>query len=129
MKHKRTESFTIDYPDNKAERKRWMKDFGLNAIYAGKHWSARGRDSEYWNWLVRICMQRQGVPKQPFDRPVTIRFYWHDNLDIDNHAYMGKLIADAMKGYLLHDDDRRYYRAVTHAYQDEDCIRVAVEEV
>lgn len=129
MKRKRTETFTISYPDSKAERKRWMKEYSLNAIYAGKHWRARRRDSEFWHWLVRVTMQRQGIPKKEFDRPVKINFYWHDGLDIDNHAYMGKLIVDAMKGYLLRDDSQRYYQSVYNDPHDEDCILVVVKEV
>lgn len=129
MKHKRTENFTIAYPSQKAERKRWMKEYGLNAIYAGKHWSTRRRDGEFWHWMVQAAMRRCGVTKELFDKPVKIGFFWNDNLDVDNHAYMGKMIVDAMKGYLLHDDSRRYFQSVTHDYHDDNCIGVVVEEV
>ncbi len=121
--------FVIPYPKDAKARKSWAKWYGLNAIYAGKHWSERKKDSDYWHWLVVAELQRQRIPFRVFERPVKITFSWKDNLDIDNHAYMGKLIADALKSRLLTDDDRRFYRCVQHEYHDDDCIRVHIEEV
>ena len=39
------ESFIIRYPDSDAGKKAWNKAYGLNAIYAGKHWSKRRDDA------------------------------------------------------------------------------------
>ena len=58
-----------------------------------------------------------------------MRFYWNDNLDIDNHAALGKAFVDAMKGYLLPDDNPRWFRRVTHSFWRGDAIRVEVEEI
>lgn len=50
-------------------------------------------------------------------------------MDIDNHAYMGKMIVDGLKGYLLTDDSRKYVRGVVHRFHDRDCVLVQVEEI
>lgn len=128
-KRKRTQEFLIPYPKTAKERKNWNKWYGLNSIYAGKYWNERKKDSEYWHWLVVAELRRQKVPLKIFERPVKITFFWNDNLDIDNHAYMGKLIADALKGRLITDDNRRFYRSVCHDFHDGDHIRVLMEEV
>ena len=99
-----TESFRIYYPKSKAEQKRWAKEYGMNAYYAGKHWSRRKQDAEYWHLLTRSALNRQEVRRTPFEKPVVITILWNDRLDIDNHAVMGKMIVDALKGRLINDD-------------------------
>ena len=108
--------------------KQWMKQFGANAYYAGKFWAQRKKDADYWHAMVRACMDRQGLRKRPFDRPVTVTFWWNDRLDIDNHAVMGKFIVDAMKGRIIEDDTRRYLRGVCHYFHDEDYIKIEIRE-
>jgi Holliday junction resolvase RusA-like endonuclease len=124
-----TESFRIYYPKSKAEQKRWASEYGMNAYYAGKHWSKRKQDAEYWHLLTRSAINRQEVRKTPFDKPVVITMLWNDRLDIDNHAAMGKMIVDAIKGRLINDDNRRWVKGVCHFFHDEDYILVTIKEV
>jgi len=72
---------------------------------------------------------RQSIPKDIFKKPFVITFYWDDRLDIDNHAYIGKMIVDALKGWVITDDNKRRFKGVSHWYHNERCIRVIVEEV
>lgn len=123
------ESFRIYYPKSKAEMKRWMKDYGMNAYYAGKHWSIRNRDAEFWHLLTRSAMNRQEVRRTPFEKPVEISLLWNDRLDIDNHAVMGKMIVDAMKGRLINDDNRKWLKGIYHGFHDEEYILIQVMEV
>lgn len=123
------EKIRIPYPESKAKQKQWSKDYGMNAYYAGKHWSVRKRDAEYWHWLVRAAMEDQNVRRVPFKKPVIVIFHWNDRLDIDNHAVMGKMIVDAMKGRVIEDDNRRWVKGVCHYFHDEDYILVEVREV
>lgn len=124
-----SEKFEIPYPKSKAAMKQWMKEYGMNAYYSGKHWSARKRDAEFWHMMVRSCMANQDVRRVPFKRPVVITFHWNDRLDIDNHAVMGKMIVDAMKERLIEDDSRRWVKGVCHYFHDEDYISVEVREI
>lgn len=124
-----SEKFRIPYPASKAEQKRWAKEYGLNAYYAGKHWSARKRDAEFWHWMARQNMDGQEVRRVPFKRPVVIIFRWNDRLDIDNHAAIGKMIVDAMKGRVIEDDNRHWVKGVCHYFHDEDYIAVEIREV
>lgn len=125
----RFESFRIYYPKTKAEQKRWAKEYGMNAYYAGKHWARRKQDAEFWHLLTRSNMNRQEVGSTLFENPVEISFLWNDRLDIDNHAVMGKMVVDALKGRLIHDDNRRWVKGVCHYFHDEDYILVQVREV
>lgn len=124
-----TEVFRIDYPNTKAGKKLWCKEYGMNKYYAGTHWSIRKRDADFWHMMVKACMNKQGVRGVPFSKPVVVTFHWNDRLDIDNHAVMGKFIVDAMKGRLLQDDSRRWLKGVCHYWHDEEYIRVEVREV
>lgn len=116
----------IPYPKTKAGRTTWSKRFGLNAIYSGKHPQQRKKDSTEWHDLVKYLMLQQRVPKKMMDKPATIRFYWNDRLDLDNHAYMRKMIIDALKGWVITDDDRRYVKRITEDWHDEEYILVEV---
>lgn len=125
----RIERFIIRYPRTREERARWSKQYGLNAIYAGKHWSQRDADKQAWRLITWNAMNAARIGRNPFEGPVDITMSWNDGLDIDNHAYMGKMIVDAMRGRLLRDDSRRYVRSVTHRFHAEDYILVEVKEV
>lgn len=120
--------FTIPYPPTKKGKSVFCKRFGLNAYYAGKHWSARKRDAEELHWMTRSAMRRAGIRQRMLQRPVEITFRWDDRLDIDNHAVLGKAIVDGMKGYILQDDNRRYVRRVCHEFWDGGEIQVEVRE-
>lgn len=59
------EMICIEYPKTKAGKRQWGKEYGLNAIYAGKHWSRRKADSEYWHSLTHAALVRAGIPRNP----------------------------------------------------------------
>ena len=123
------EKFRIPYPQQPSERKKWNSRYGMNAYYAGKHWSERKRDADFWHLLVRSCLNGQEVRRIPFKRPVVITFRWNDKMDIDNHAVMGKMIVDAMKGRIIEDDNKSWVKGVCHYFHDEDYISVEIHEV
>ena len=50
--------FEIPYPPTKRGKAAWNKRFGLNAYYAGKHWSQRKRDAEELHSLALWSMKR-----------------------------------------------------------------------
>jgi len=118
--------FTIPYPKPKQMAK-FCKQYGLNAIYSGKFWRRRKEDSEYWHGLVKCELIKQGIRSGIYKKPVSITFYWNDNMDCSNHAYIGKMVEDALKGYLIKDDSRPYVKRVIHEFYDGDCITVKIE--
>lgn len=124
-----TESFRIYYPSSSSEKKKWNKKYGMNAYYSGKPWQLRRQDAEFWHLLTRSALNRQEVRRTPFEKPVEISFLWNDRLDIDNHAIMGKMIVDALKGRLINDDSRRWLKGVCHYFHEEDYILVQIREV
>lgn len=119
--------FKIQYPPTKKGKAAWNKRFGLNAYYSGKHWPARKRDAEDLHMIARAAMKRSGIRNELVTFPVQVKFFWDDNLDIDNHAVLGKAIVDAMKGYILPDDNRRWLKRVTHEYWNGGEILVEVQ--
>lgn len=123
------EVLKIDYPNTPAGKKQWMKQFGANAYYAGKFWAQRKKDADYWHAMVRACMDRQGLRKRPFERPVVITMYFNDRLDCSNHSVMFKMIEDGMKGRLIHDDSRKWVKGNEIYFHDEDYIKVVVREI
>lgn len=119
----------IEYPNTPAGKKQWMKHYGANAYYAGKHWSVRAKDAEYWHNMVRACMERQGVRKVPFERAVELRFLFNDRLDCSNHAIMVKMIEDALKGRVIVDDSRKWVKRHIIEFHNGDSIVVEIREV
>lgn len=121
--------FTIPYPRTKTGMKQFCKEFGMNALYSGKPWQVRREDAEYIHNTVRTALMEQRIPRRLFQGPVSITFYWNDRLDLDNHSYVGKLIVDGLKGWIIQDDDRRFVREVVHRFYDGDHITVDVHPI
>ena len=121
-------TFDIPYPGSKRGKAAFCKRFGLNAYYSGKHWAARKKDAEELHALTLASMKHAKIRRKMLNRPVSISFYWDDRMDIDNHAAIAKAVVDAMKGYILPDDNPQFYRKVTHEFWDGGCIRVEVSE-
>ena len=122
-------SFTLPYPKNKKQKASFCREYGLNSIYAGKHWSRRKADKDYWKWLVMSELRKQGVPAGYVQKPVEITFSWDDGLDCSNHAYAAKMIEDSIKGYIIKDDDRKYVKRIIHEFNDDGIIKVKLQEV
>lgn len=121
-------SFEIDYPKEKKERAKWGKEYGMNAIYAGKHWTRRKKDSEFWHNLVYAHLLKCSKPKEMFDK-VELIFSYNDRLDLSNHAYMAKMIEDALKGIVIIDDNRKYVKRIIHEWNNEDKIKITINEI
>lgn len=119
-------TFEIAYPPTKRGKAAWNKRFGLNAYYAGKCWQQRKRDAEELHFIAHAAMRSAGIPRKLTEDPVSIHFYWDDNLDVDNHAVIGKAVVDAMKGWILPDDNKRWVREVAHSVWGGGKIRVEV---
>lgn len=123
------ETIRIPYPDTAAGKKLWAKRYGTNAYWAGKHHAVRTEDAKYWHALTLSALNRAHIRKHPFDRPVVISFLWNDNLDIDNHSIMGKMIVDALRGRVINNDNRRWLRGVEHYWHDAPYIEIIVREI
>lgn len=119
-------SILIPYPAGAKAKSVFCRQFGLNAYYGGKHWAQRQKDAEYIHALTLQALRKAGVPRGVLGCPVEVRFAWDDGLDIDNHAALGKMIVDALKGYLLTDDNRRWFRRVSHEFWGGGTIRVDI---
>ena len=103
------------------------KKWSLNKIYAGVHWSVRAKDKEYIRQLVRSVT---GIRK-PFEQPVLIKVAFNSGLDVSNHAYLFKMIEDALvKCKLINDDTDKYVKSITMEKQKEfKGVIVEVEEI
>lgn len=121
--------FEIEYPPTKKGKAVWNKRFGLNAYYAGKHWNERKRDAEELHWIARAAMKRAGIRQKILEKPVKLTFLFDDGLDCSNHAVIVKAVEDAMKGWIIKDDSRKYVKSITMMFHEENCIRVIVEEI
>lgn len=125
---RRVAFFTIPYPETKRGMTAWNKRFSLNAYYSGKNYHQRKRDADDIHLLTIVALKRARVRKDLVKTPVQVIFYWDDGLDVDNHAVLGKMIVDALKGWILPDDNRRWYRKVSHEFWDRREIGVEVVE-
>lgn len=118
--------FVIPYPPTKAGKTAWNRRFGLNAYYAGKHYQARRKDTAELHAIALTAMKKAKIKREMVSGPVCVRFLWDDGLDCDNHAVLGKAFLDAMKGYILPEDNRRWVKEVIHEFWDGGSICVEV---
>ena len=120
-----TIEFTVPYPTHKSA---WTKRYGFNAYLAGKKPCVRAADARDLETFVRLCLRQQGVPVRLFEKPVSISFWHNTRVDIDNHAAIEKMTVDAIKGWLLRNDDRRHYREKHSFFHDENYMKVSVTD-
>lgn len=98
-----------------------------NNAYAGQHWAKRKAEVE----RIRMAVRAEIDPDrcEPFAGPVDVTvtaFFASRPQDADNIP--AKLYVDALKGWLLTDDDRRFVRSVrTVTGWDPDYPRVVIE--
>jgi Holliday junction resolvase RusA-like endonuclease len=121
-----TVRFTIPYPPTAQGKKAWNERYSLNAYWSGKPYYERTKDAKDWHLLTTVAMNRAKTPTVPFESPVIITIFWNDNLDIDNHAAMGKCIVDAMKKRVIKNDSRKWLQGVCHFFHDKPYIEVRV---
>ena len=120
--------FRLPYPETKAGKREWSRRYGLNAYWSGKSYYVRKQDADFWHAFVAVQLRRQRIRKRLYSHPVKITFWWNDGMDIDNHAAMGKMIVDSLRGWVLQDDSRKWFAACEHRFHDADYILVEVEE-
>lgn len=124
-----TETIKISYPKTAAGKKEWSKRYGVNAYWKGKHFHERAEDARFWHAITKTAIDAAHCRKHPFERPVVVSFAWNDNLDLDNHSLMGKMIIDAIKGRVIQDDSRRWLKGIEHYWHEGDYIKVVIREV
>ena len=103
-------------------------NYSLNKYYSGIHWKIRQKDADYIHALVIHELKMEGVPEVPFKKPVEMHYYFNDRLDLSNHGAVVKMIEDALKGWVLIDDSRKYVKKITQEFWDKDFIKVEVKE-
>lgn len=100
-----------------------------NKTYAGQHWAKRKAEVERVRLALRAALDPDQcvVYTEPVDIEIIVCFNARP-LDADNIP--AKLYIDALKGWLLEDDDRRCVRSVkTVALVDPARPRVEIEIV
>lgn len=75
-----------------------------------------------------LAMKKAKIRKEPLPFAVELRFRFNDRLDCSNHAIIVKIVEDAMKGWIIKDDSRRYVKAITMEFYGGDCIEVAISK-
>ena len=86
----------------------------LNIYYAGKHWSARKKDVDYWHELIHWHLLEAKIEK-PLDYPIEVWVveYCKRLRDSDSAVIAVKLFGDSLvKGGWLPDDSPKYIEAV-----------------
>lgn len=101
----------------------------LNGVYSNNHWSVRKRQAEEIHTLVKFELLSKRIPRKIFENPVRINFYWNSMLDLDNHGYLAKLIIDGLKGYLIHDDTKKYIQEIHHSYWLGKGVKIEISEI
>lgn len=97
-----------------------------NDSYAGQHWTKRKAEADRVHMAVRAAIDPEQV--EPFTDlvDVTVMVYF-DRQPLDADNIPAKLYIDALKGWIIADDDGRYVRSVrTVTEVDRDAPRVVI---
>ncbi len=80
----------------------------LNRIYAGINWRLRMKEKQA---IKVLTFKALGDCKAKFTNPVSIKMSFYSNLDVSNHAYLFKMIEDAIKEKgILQDDSYKFVK-------------------
>ena len=109
--------------------KREIGKYSFNKIYATMHWTKRKAAADYFHSLTQVALYNQKIPRSPFKNPVKITMYFNSNLDISNHSWIAKMIEDAMKGWIIQDDTKRYVKELDQQFWEGKGIKVEVESI
>lgn len=90
--------------------------YGLNKIYSGIHWAKRKKLADSIHLLVVSSLRNQKIPRKIFEVPVEITIFYNSRMDIDNHGFLTKMIIDALKGYLIQEDSKKYVCSITQQF-------------
>ena len=91
-------------------------EWGMNKVYAGKHWNERKEQAAVIHLMVRSAIKKQLGTVQMFQKPVTVTILYNSRLDIDNHGYLAKMIIDGMKKLLIQDDNRKFVDCLVQGF-------------
>lgn len=85
----------------------------LNKIYAGIHFRERMRHKDEY----QIAVLASKIARYEGSYPIHIKYHFKltgSRLDIDNHVYMGKMVADALVACgVIPGDEQEYIGAMT----------------
>ena len=100
-----------------------------NDFYSGQHWSVRKAEKDRVQMVVRSVLDPDTIV---FDRPVeiTVSAYF-DKRPMDSSNIAAKLYEDAIKGWIIQDDDWRHVRSVTtrsHMDRKNPRVEILIEE-
>lgn len=100
----------------------------LNKIYSGIFWAKRKKQKDDIKALVKIALR--GKKEIKFKNPVEIEMQFNSRLDVSNHAYIFKMIEDAIKERgIIEDDTDKYVKKCVMKKQDVfDGVIVCVRE-
>ena len=109
--------FTIPIPEK----------VSLNKIYAGIHFRERSEHKDAYYLAVLSA----NVPRWPGPFPVAMHYHFRlrgSRLDISNHAYMLKMVEDALvHAHVIPADDQKYVSQVIITAEKADEDEVIVE--
>ena len=66
------------------------KDYGFNAVYAGRHWAKRNADAAHIHEKVWAELLAQKIPRKPMKGPVVLEFYYNSRLVRSEERRVGK---------------------------------------
>ena len=110
---------------------KFLSSDSLNEVYSGKHWRYRREYAAGVHMFVKNALNKAKASTfEMFNKKVKITLTFPlDGVDIDNHAYFGKCVVDALKGVLIKDDSPKYVRGFSLLFDEREDVLVEVEEL
>lgn len=90
------------------------ESLSLNKFYTQGHWGERDkirkRFHDYFNPMI------DNAPKDLFFERYYLLIFFNNRLDVDNVVGMEKVFTDCLKGRLVHNDNKQYYKGMMIFY-------------
>jgi hypothetical protein len=102
------------------------EEVSSNKFYSGCHWSKRKKIADKYHYLVKSQLSQK---LDMINKPVEIIIKYNNKFDIDNQGIMSKMIIDALKGVVIKDDSRKYFKRLTQEFWEGDGIKVEIMEL
>jgi hypothetical protein len=92
------------------------KAVSLNDFYAAGHWKTRHDIKNEYKVIFDNLINKSG--KDIFFEKFYILMFFNNRYDVDNVVGMEKLFTDAIKGRLVREDNKKYFKGLMIFYDE-----------
>ncbi len=91
----------------------------LNEWYSSSHWTKRKSQKDYFKKKITTLLLEQGCHKNGKIDKFKVSLVYNSRLDPDNTITIIKIFVDSLKGLVVKDDTKKYFKGFSIEVNDK----------